>query len=119
MMTLVLDYIELPVQDVAKAKDFYAKALGWTFNDYGPDYAGMQDPRNPGEEFGGLNAGGSGTPGAGVLVLASTDAADAALAAVVAAGGTIVAPLEAYPGGRRFTFADPFGNVLGIYQRGE
>src|SRR5690242_17651435 len=55
-MALVLDYIELAVGDVAEAKAFYGKALGWTFNDYGPDYAGLQDPRNPGQEFGGLNA---------------------------------------------------------------
>jgi len=118
-MTLVLDYIELPVDDLTKAKGFYAKALGWTFNDYGPDYAGLQDPRNPGQEFGGLNADGMLAPGAGVLVLARTDDADAALAAVVNAGGRVVKPLYEYPGGRRFMFADPFGNVLGIYEPAE
>jgi predicted enzyme related to lactoylglutathione lyase len=118
-MTLVLDYIELPVDDLEKAKVFYANALGWTFNDYGPDYAGLQDPRNPGKEFGGLNADRNSTPGAGVLVLARTDDADAALAAVLAAGARVVAPLYEYPGGRRFTFADPFGNVLGIYEPAE
>ena len=50
-MTNVIDYIELAVEDLAEAKTFYAKALGWTFSDYGPDYAGIQDPRNPGREF--------------------------------------------------------------------
>ncbi len=24
--------------------------------------------------------------------------------------------MHEYPGGRRFTFADPFGNVLGVYE---
>jgi predicted enzyme related to lactoylglutathione lyase len=116
-MTLVLDYIELAVRDLSQARDFYAKALGWTFNDYGPDYAGLQDPRNPGKEFGGLNVDGATPTGAGgVLALASTDDADAALAAVQAAGGRIVDELHAYPGGRRFTFADPWGNVLGVYE---
>ena len=37
-------------------------------------------------------------------------------AAVEGAGGTLVTPPEAYPGGRRFTFADPAGNVLGVFQ---
>jgi predicted enzyme related to lactoylglutathione lyase len=116
-MTLVLDYIELNVGDVAQAKAFYAAALAWTFTDYGPDYAGLRDPRNPGEEFGGLSADASSATGAGgVLALARTEDAEQALAAVKAAGGTIVVDLHDYPGGRRFTFADPWGNVLGVYE---
>ena len=116
-MALVLDYIELAVDDVEQAKDFYSKAMGWTFTDYGPDYAGLQDTRHPGQEFGGLNADTQSARGAGgVLALARTDDADQALAAVRAAGGRIVLDLYAYPGGRRFTFADPWGNVLGVYE---
>ena len=34
-----LNYLELPVGDRARAKAFYAEAFGWTFADYGPDYA--------------------------------------------------------------------------------
>ena len=117
-MVLVLDYIELAVGDVAQAKAFYSKAMGWTFNDYGPDYAGLQDPRNPGTEFGGLNGDGASAGGAGgVLALAQTDDAEHTLAAVEAAGGRVVVALHDYPGGRRFTFADPWGNVLGVYER--
>jgi predicted enzyme related to lactoylglutathione lyase len=116
-MTLVLNYIELAVGDVARATDFYSKAMGWTFNDYGPEYAGIQDPRNPGEEFGGLNGDGSIQSGAGgVVPLARTDDADQAFAAVKAAGGTIVVDLHEYPGGRRFMFADPWGNVIGVFE---
>ena len=40
-MANVVDYFELAVDDLADAKAFYAKALGWAFNDYGPDYAGI------------------------------------------------------------------------------
>ena len=54
-MANVIDYVELPVDDLEQAKAFYAKALGWAFNDYGPDYAGIKDPSKPGQEFGGLN----------------------------------------------------------------
>jgi predicted enzyme related to lactoylglutathione lyase len=116
-MALVLDYIELAVGDVAEAKDFYARALGWKFTDYGPDYAGLQDPRNPGHEFGGLSRDDASPMGAGgVLALARTDDGEAALAAIKTAGGRIVVDLHDYPGGRRFTFADPWGNVLGVYE---
>ena len=43
-MANVIDYVEVAVDDLAQAKAFYAKALGWAFNEYGDDYAGIQDP---------------------------------------------------------------------------
>ena len=115
-MAHVIDYVELAVDDLEQAKTFYAKALGWTFNEYGTDYAGIQDPTKPGQEFGGLNPHPATSRGDGVLALIRTDDADAALASVLAAGARIHVELHAYPGGRRFMFADPFGNILGVYQ---
>ena len=117
-MANVIDYIEIAVDDVARAKAFYGQALGWTFNDYGPDYAGIQDPRTGGE-FGGLNPQPIASRGEGVLALIRTDDADAALASVLEAGGRVQAVMHDYPGGRRFTFADPSGNVLGVYEPSE
>ena len=118
-MALVIDYVELAVDDLERAKDFYAKALGWTFNDYGGEYAGIQDPRNPGREFGGLNLQAATSRGDGVVALMKTDDAERTLAGVLAAGGRIHVQLHDYPGGRRFMFADPWGNVLGAYQPSE
>ena len=118
-MAHVIDYVELAVEDLAGAKAFYSKALGWTFHDYGTDYVGIQDPTRPGQEFGGLNPVKPSSRGDGVLALARTDDADAALASVIAAGGRIIVELHEYPGGRRFTFADPWGNILGVYQPAE
>ena len=111
-MAHVIDYVELAVDDLDQAKAFYAKALGWTFT----DYVGIQDPTRPGQEFGGLNPLTPSSRGDGVLALARTDDAEAALASVLEAGGRVVVELHEYPGGRRFTFADPWGNVLGVYQ---
>ena len=34
---------------------------------------------------------------------------------VVAAGGTITVDIFAFPGGKRFHFADPDGNVLAVW----
>lgn len=116
-MEHVIDYVELVVDDLEQAKAFYSAALGWQFTDYGPEYAGMQDPRHAGEEFGGMYAQPPSPRGnGGVLALVRTDDADAALASVLAAGGRVRDELHEYPGGRRFTFADPSGNVLGVYQ---
>jgi len=118
-MSHVIDYVEFAVDDLEEAKAFYAKGLGWTFNDYGPDYAGIQDPTRPGNELGGLNRHPATSRGDGVVALARTDDADASLASVLAAGGKITLELNEYPGGRRFMFADPWGNVLGIYEPSE
>jgi predicted enzyme related to lactoylglutathione lyase len=115
----VIDYIELAVDDLPQAKTFYGKALGWTFTDYGPDYAGIQDPRGSGGEFGGLSAHPQATRGEGVLALVRSEDADDTLAKVLDAGGRIQVEMHDYPGGRRFTFADPSGNILGVYEPAE
>ncbi len=109
-----IDYIELAVDDLAAAKAFYAAAFGWSFNDYGPSYAGIRTADGAGE-VGGLSTGGRPGPG-GALVLVVSEDLDRSVAAVDEAGGSIVTPPEGYPGGRRFTFADPAGNVLGVFQ---
>ena len=57
-----IDYIEINVTDLAAAKEFYAAAFGWAFNDYGPDYAGIRSPDGEGE-VGGLNPGRAPQPG--------------------------------------------------------
>ena len=115
-MAHAIDYVELAVDDLGQAKAFYAEALGWTFTDYGTDYVGIQDPREPGREFGGLSPHSPASRGDGVLALARSDDVEASLARVLAAGGRLAVELHEYPGGRRFTFADPWGNVLGVYQ---
>src|SRR5437660_1387189 len=40
-----IDYIEIPVTQMAGTKKFYAAVFGWTFEDYGPDYASFFDGR--------------------------------------------------------------------------
>jgi uncharacterized protein len=117
-MPNVIDYVELAVDSLDEAKAFYSEALGWTFNDYGGEYAGIQDPRTGGE-FGGLNPVSGRSRGDGVLALVRTENADEALASVLAAGGRVTTELHDYPGGRRFMFADPWGNILGVYEPSE
>lgn len=109
-----IDYVELTVDDLPRAKQFYAEAFEWRLTDYGPTYVGIAGPPGyEGPEMGGMTVGEvrSGGP---LVVLFSADL-DASLRAVESAGGEIVTPPFAFPGGRRFHFRDPAGNELAIW----
>ena len=111
-----IDYIELAAPDLEAAKRFYAAAFGWALTDYGPEYAGFASGGEGADEDGGLNASATPAPG-GPLVLLYSDDLDASLDRVQRAGGTVVQPPYGFPGGRRFHFADPAGNELGVWSR--
>lgn len=102
-----LNYVELPVGDIAAAKAFYETAFGWTLTDFGPTYAATLT----GDTDIGLQADAAEATKAPLAVI-DVDDLEAALDAVTAAGGTIVRPIFAFPGGRRFQFTDPAGNEL-------
>lgn len=108
-----LDYIELAAPDLEASKSFYAEVFGWQFNDYGPEYAGVQSPTGDGE-VGGLDSNGTAGPGAPLVMIFSEDL-PATLEAVTTAGGRITIEPFDFPGGRRFHYADPGGNELGVW----
>jgi catechol 2,3-dioxygenase-like lactoylglutathione lyase family enzyme len=58
-----IDYIEMSVADIARAKAFYGRAFGWTFTDYGPTYCEFADGRLKG----GFTTGTPPKPGGGPL----------------------------------------------------
>ncbi|HLL69376.1 MAG TPA: VOC family protein [Micromonosporaceae bacterium] len=110
-----IDYIELTVTDLDTAKQFYAQAFGWRFNDYGPQYAGVQSPHSDtAPEVGGLRLDTRARPGGPLVLLYSVDL-DRSVEAVRNAGGNVVAEPYGFPGGRRFHFTDPSGNELGVW----
>lgn len=106
-----IDYIEFAVTDMAESKRFYHAAFDWKFNDYGPDYAGIQ---KEGGEAGGLRLEPEVTTGGPLVVLYSSDL-DLTLTRVRGAGGRIVKEPFEFPGGRRFHFEDPSGNELAVW----
>ncbi|MCH9649587.1 MAG: VOC family protein [Deltaproteobacteria bacterium] len=106
-----IDYIEFTVADLIEAKRFFGAAFGWTFQDYGPTYAGI---RKPGEgESGGLRQDSDVRTGGPLVVLYSVDL-EASLESVRGAGGRITKEPFTFPGGRRFQFLDPSGNELAV-----
>ena len=117
---LQISYVELPAPELEQTKTFYSRVFGWEWTEYGPSYVAYEGAA---VEVG-LNGAGTAAPvhapGAedpiGPFVLVSTGDIEAKQAEVVAAGGEIISPIYPYPGGRRFHFQDPSGNILGVYQ---
>lgn len=105
-----INYIEFNVADIARSKDFFGKAFGWTFTDFGPAYCEFSD----GHMKGGFDASEPATPGGPLVVLYGSDLARV-LGRIQAAGGKIVKPIFEFPGGRRFHFTDPDGYELAVW----
>ncbi|MBV9929433.1 MAG: VOC family protein [Alphaproteobacteria bacterium] len=103
------NYVELPVAEIGPARAFYEQAFGWALADFGPTYAATLT----GDTDLGLQADAAEATKAPLPVIDVPDL-EAALAAVAAAGGRIVRPIFAFPGGRRFHFLDPAGNELAV-----
>ncbi|HEX8644553.1 MAG TPA: VOC family protein [Allosphingosinicella sp.] len=102
-----LNYVELPVSDTGAARAFYEAAFGWTMTAFGPTYAATTS--------GDTDLGLQGDPDEATkaaLAVIEVENLEASLDAVQAAGGRIVRPIFAFPGGRRFHFLDPSGNEL-------
>ncbi len=108
-----IDYVELAVGDIARARDFYGKAFGWTFKDYGPGYCEFNDGRLTGG-FALAEPGAVKAAGGPLVILHATDL-DATQRRVEQAGGRIVKPTYPFPGGRRFHFTDPDGYELAVW----
>lgn len=107
-----IDYVELPGGDLIATKRFYEAAFGWGFTDYGPSYAAFEQGLD-----GGFDADAAEQSAAPLVVLYAHDL-EAMLAKVQAAGGAVLKPIYAFPGGRRFHFRDPSGNELAVWSEG-
>ncbi len=105
-----VDYVELPGGDNLPAvKAFFAEAFGWSFVDYGPDYAAFNEGLD-----GGFYSDAAEAVNKPLVILYGEDL-EAVEAKVRAAGGKIVREIFSFPGGRRFHFLDPAGNELAVW----
>ena len=121
-------HFEIPVDDAARAKDFYSSIFDWQLND--ADMGGgniyttvvttpvdqqTQLPTEPGAINGGLM---NRTPDLSVPVITiGVDAIDDTLKKVEAGGGIVVQPRTEIPNMGAFAyFKDSEGNVLGLWE---
>ena len=111
MEQIPINYTEFGCRNIAAIKSFYSEAFGWTFTDYGAEYIAFNDGKNEGGFFVNAQFVAAGNP----LVVLYAAHLEEALLRVSHAGGVIVKEIFAFPGGRRFHFTDPDGNVLAVW----
>lgn len=108
-----INYIEYPCHDLAATKQFFSRALGWSFVDYGPEYTAFS---NEGLDGGFFKSDLASTTqaGAALLIFYSSNLEETK-DKIEAAGGTIVQQIFSFPGGRRFHFTEPSGNEFAVW----
>ncbi len=107
MENLKIDYVEFAAPQLEATQDFFAKAFGWSFIEYGPDYRDIQNA--------GTGGGIERAPLTAPLIVLKADDLDGAYAQVKAAGGEITKEVFDFPGGRRFEFTEPSGNAMAVW----
>jgi len=102
-----IDYVEFSSPKLEETQEFFAKAFGWSFVDYGPDYRDIQGAGTGG----GLERADWTAP----LIVLKADDLEAALEKVQSAGAEITKPIFEFPGGRRFEFMEPGGTKMAVW----
>lgn len=108
-----INYVEFPSRDLEASIQFFSEAFGWSFVDYGSDYAAIADAGLDGGFYRSDKI--SRTDNGSVLVVLYYADLDEAVSKVKSAGGEIVKDIFSFPGGRRFHFSDPSGNEYAIW----
>lgn len=105
---------ELLVSDVARAKAFYGKLFGWSFEPMGPEYTLIGTGKEPG---GGLMQRPPGAPTAALNSYFQVDDIKRSLHTAVEGGAKVVVPPTQIPDvGWYAMFLDPDGIPIGLLQ---
>ena len=108
-----INYVEYPSRNLEATKAFFQTAFGWSFVDYGPEYAAFSDQGLDGGFFQSDMA--ASTDNGSALIVFYSARLEETQAKITAAGGQIVKPIFAFPGGRRFHFTEPGGNEFAVW----
>ena len=108
-----INYVELPARDMPATKKFFTEVFGWSFEDFGSEYAAFANQGVDGGFFKADLSSSSKTGGA--LIVFYSNNLEATQAKIESAGGTVVQPTFSFPGGRRFHFTEPSGNEFAVW----
>ena len=106
-----IDYVEIPVTDVPRARAFLEAMFGWTFREWGDDYLSFSD----GRLNGGVRKADETAPATGVLLVFYIADLERDVERVKELGGTISQDIFSFPGGISFHLVDPAGTEFAIW----
>jgi len=106
-----IDYVEIPVTDLKKTREFFTSLFGWSFQEWGDEYMSFNDGRLDG----GFRYSAEAAPSTGVLLVYFSDDLERDVERVKGLGGTISQEIYPFPGGRRFHFVDPAGTEYAMW----
>ena len=106
-----IDYVEIPVTDLVKTREFFSELFGWSFQEWGADYFSFSDGRMDC----GLRRAEEAAPATGVLLIFYSENLERDRERVKELGATISQDIFDFPGGRRFHFVDPVGTEFAIW----
>lgn len=120
-------HFELPAEDRERAGAFYSSAFGWEVEVLGPEMGGYAlvvttateagRPTGAGEINGGIYTRDDSGSAQTARVVIGVEDADAALARIEQAGGSVERPVHEIPGvGRLGFFTDTEGNRMSVLQ---
>jgi len=114
-------HFAINADDVSATRAFYERVFGWRFTAFGPpDFYRIQTPSGPGGALQKRRELVEGRPTIGFECTIAVADVDATVAAVTAAGGSIIMPCTTIAGvGHLIFFTDPGGNVVGAIQYDE
>lgn len=113
-----VSHFEITADDPDRAAEFYRKAFGWEFNDWGGPFKYLLATTGPKDQVG---IDGAIMPRSdrkqAVINTISVDSWEEGARAVSEAGGTVLMEKDAVPGQGYFAYCrDTEGNVFGIFQ---
>jgi predicted enzyme related to lactoylglutathione lyase len=107
-------YLEIPTADIDRSIRFYRTVFGWQTRQRGDGATAFDD--GAGQVSGAWVKGRPASPHPGLLLYVMVENVAATLEAIAANGGHTVAPIGRDAPEVTARFADPDGNVLGLYQ---
>ena len=107
-------YLEIPTRDVETSVAFYRSVFAWSVRRRGDGAMAFDD--GVGEVSGAWVTGRSPSPAPGLLLYVMVDSVAVTADTIVAHGGRIVQEIGVDAPEITARFADPDGNVLGLYQ---
>ena len=110
-----ITHIEIPADDIDRAKRFYSAVTGWEINDT-PDFPNYHMFRTAPQAGGAIGKRGENVGPALRIYITVDRLEDAAAAAEANGGRTVVEPVDIPGMGRYCAVVDPEGNEIGLWE---